>query len=65
MMEPVNEAWGDRLEDGSLVVPESRMNAICDQWQSLDRGDGLSGYVQFSPNGNVSIVQNMSSNSTK
>ena len=65
MMEPADAAWGRRLEDGSLVLPESRMNDICDQWQSLDRGDGLSGYVQFSPNGNVSIVQNMSSNSTK
>ena len=64
MMEPADETWGGRLEDGSLMVPESRMNDICDQWQSLDRGAGLNGYVQFSQNGNVRIVQNMAPNTS-
>ena len=59
MMEPADETWGERLEDGSVMVHESRMNDICDQWQSLDRGAGLNGYVQFSRNGGVKIVQNM------
>ena len=59
--EPANAAWGRRLEDGSLLLPESRMNDICDQWQSLDRGVGTA-TVQFSPNGNVQIVQNMTPN---
>ena len=59
--EPADAAWGRRLEDGSLLLPESRMNDICDQWQSLDRGVGTA-TVQFSPNGNVQIVQNMAPN---
>ena len=64
MMEPADETWGERLEDGSVMVPESRMNDICDQWQSLDRGAGLNGYVQFSRNGSVQIVQNMAPNTS-
>ena len=62
MMEPADETWGERLEDGSVMVHESRMNDICDQWQSLDRGAGLNSYVQFSRNGGVKIVQNMAPN---
>ena len=58
-VEPAGVAW-TRLEDGSLMYPESRMNDFCDQWTSLDHGDGLNGTVIFSPDGNIRIVQEMS-----
>ena len=58
-MEPINAAWGKRLEDGSMVYPESRISEFCDQWNCMEHGDGLSGTVMFSPTGNIRIVQDM------
>ena len=61
--EPAGVAW-TRLEDGSLMYPESRMNDFCDQWQSLDHGEGLHGNVIFSADGTIRIVQEMRPSST-
>ena len=58
-MEPINAAWGKRLEDGSMVYPESRISEFCDQWNCMEHGEGLSGSVMFSPTGNIRIVQGM------
>ena len=58
-VEPINAAWGKRLEDGSMVYPESRISEFCDQWNAMDHGVGLSGSVIFSPTGNIRIVQDM------
>ena len=49
----------NRKMNGTLVFPESRISEFCDQWQCMDRGEGLSGSVMFSPTGNIRIVQDM------
>ena len=42
-VEPINAGWGRRLEDGSMVFPESRISEFCDQWNCMDHGAGLEG----------------------
>ena len=35
-VEPISAAWGKRLEDGSMVYPESTISEFCDQWNAMD-----------------------------
>ena len=60
-VEPINAGWGRRLEDGSMVFPESRISEFCDQWNCMDHGAGLEGHVVFSRDGNIRIIQDLKS----